>query len=181
MTTATVRRSVRGTNLAYASLAEWLELVYRICGQIRCSSAHYRRCSRLYRSLRTGDIRASRDLRTLEACERLFNHARGPGDVPPGLGLQREFSRAEIGALLVEIRNRIDALRSGRIDRLRPKGPRFDPERIPSAALERLIQQHPDLDTVDRLRAERIRRLARNADFTVRRTAPDARPAEGED
>jgi hypothetical protein len=100
MTTATVRRSVRGTNLAYASLAEWLELVYRICGRIRCSSAHDRRCSRLYRSLRTGDIRASRDLRTLEACERLFNQARGPGDIPPGRGLQREFSRPEIGALM---------------------------------------------------------------------------------
>jgi hypothetical protein len=180
MTAAANRRSVRGTSLAYGSIAEWLDLVYRIGGKIRCSSAHYRRCRQLYRSLRIGDIRSSRDLRTLEACERLFNQARGPGDVPPGRGLQREFSRAEIGVFLVETRNRLYALRSVRADHPRPKGPRFDPMRIPNAALERLIQQHPDLDTVNRLRAERVRRLSSNADHDVKRAAQAARPAEGE-
>jgi hypothetical protein len=124
----------------------------------RCSRAHYDRYGRLYRSLRITDIRASRDIASLEACERLFNRARRPGDVPCGRGLQREFTRAQIGALLVETRNRLDALRSGRADRPRVKGPQFDPARIPDAALERLIQLHPDLDTVDRLRAERRRR-----------------------
>jgi hypothetical protein len=181
MITAANRRLVCGTNLAYGSLAEWLELVYRIGGRIQSSSAHYNRCRRLYRGLRPGDIRASRDLRTLEACERLFNRARRPGDVPRGHGLQREFSRAEIGALLVETRNRLDALRSGRANRPRPKGPRFDPARIPDAALERLIQQHPDLDTVDRLRAERCRRLGSSAGLPFRQSVPAARPEEGED
>lgn len=181
MTTAARRRSVRGTNLTYATVAEWLDLVYRIGGRIQYSRAHYNRCRRLYRSLRTGDIRANCDLRALEACERLFNRARSAGDVPPGCGLQREFSRAEISVLLVETRNRIDALRSGRADRPRPKGPRFDPARIPYAAIERLIQRHSDLGVVDRLRSERTRRLASSGDRSFRRTAPAARPAEGED
>jgi hypothetical protein len=154
------RRPVRGTNLAYASLAEWLDLVHRIGGRIRCARSHYDRCGRLYRSLHADDIRASRDMSSLEACEPLFNRARGAADIPFGYGLQRALPRAEIGALLVETRNRIDALRSGRADRPRRKGPRFDPARIPDAALDRLIQQHPDLGTVERLRAERGRRLA---------------------
>jgi hypothetical protein len=157
--TAFTGRSVPGTHLGYSSLAEWLELVYRIGGKIRCSQPHYTRCGRLYRSLRAGDIRSSRDIPALEGCERLFQRARGAGDIPCGRGLQRELTRAEIGALLVETRNRLDALRSGRANRPRPKGPRFDPARIPDAALERLIQRHPDLDTVDRLRAERNRRI----------------------
>jgi hypothetical protein len=149
---------VRGTTLAYASVREWLDLVYRIGGHLRCSHSHYDRCGRLYRSLRADDIRSSRDLAALEGCERLFNRARGAADIPFGYGLQRALTRPDIGALLVEIRNRIDALRSGRADRPRRKGPRFDPARIPDAALERLIQRHPDLDTLDRLRAERRRR-----------------------
>lgn len=157
---ADARRSVCGTNLGYASLAEWLALAYSIGGRIRASRSHYRRCRQLYRSLRVGDIRSNRDIPALEACERLFDRARRGGDVPWGRGLQRELTRSEIGALLVETRNRLGALRSGRADRLRSKGPRFDPACIPDAALERLIQQHPDLETVDRLRTERIRRLA---------------------
>jgi hypothetical protein len=104
MTAASIRRSVRGTNLSYASLAEWLDLVTRIGGRIRCSRAHYNRCGRLYRSLRVNDIRASRDISALAGCERLFHRARGAADVPFGHGLQRELSRAEISALLVETR-----------------------------------------------------------------------------
>jgi hypothetical protein len=159
---AFARRSVRATNLSYASLAEWHALVCRIGSRIAPSRSHYDRCSRLYRSLRIDDIRSSRNIPALEACERLFHRARGAADIPPGRGLQRELTRAEISALLVETRNRLDALRNGRADRPRSRGPRFDPARIPDAALERLIQRHPHLDTVDRLRAERVRRLAKS-------------------
>ena len=52
--------------------------------------------------------------------------------------------------------------------------------RIPNAALERLIQQHPDLNTVNCLRAERIQRLMSNANLDVKRAAQAARPSEGE-
>jgi hypothetical protein len=116
------RRAVPGTNISYGSVAEWVDLVYRIGGRIEPSQRHYTRCRRLYRSLYVSDIRSSRDIQALEACERLFDHARGIYDVPSGRGLQREFSRAEIGILLVETRNCIDALCSGRADRLRLKG-----------------------------------------------------------
>ena len=156
---APLRRPVCGTSLSYASIAEWIDLVYRIGSQIRPSRTHYRRCRALYRSLGIGDLRNSRNIAALEACEQLFESARQAGDTPCGHGLGREFTRAEIGMLLVETRNRLAALRSGRADRPRAKGPRFDPARIPDAALERLIQQHSDLETVDRLRAERNRRL----------------------
>jgi hypothetical protein len=167
--TASAQRVVRGTNLRNASLTEWLALVYRIGGRINCSARHYDRCGRLYRSLCIEDIRFSRDIPALEACERLFHRARGAADVPCGRGLQRVFTRPEIGTFLVETRNRLDELRSGRADRPRAKGPRFDPARIPDAALQRLIQRHPDLEIVDRLRAERSRRAIADATHTQTR------------
>jgi hypothetical protein len=108
--------------------------------------SHYDRCARLYRSLRSDDIRSSRDLAALEGCERLFNRARGAADIPFGYGLQRADPP----------RHRRAAGRNPQpsrhlAQRPRRKGPRFDPARIPTAALERLIQRHPDLDTLDRL------------------------------
>jgi hypothetical protein len=77
---SSIRHCVRGTNLSYASLAEWLDLVYRIGGRIQCSRTHYSRFGRLYRNLGAGDIRASRDIPTLAVCERLFHRARGAGE-----------------------------------------------------------------------------------------------------
>jgi hypothetical protein len=153
-------RHVRGTNIAYSSVREWLALVYEIGSQINPSTRHYQRCAALYGSLGADDLRDCRDLGALEACERLFAGARGPCDVPAGHGLQRELTRADIGALLVETRNRIAALRSGRADRPRPKGPRFAPAVLPDRALDRLIQRHPDLAIVEQLRAEKRRRQA---------------------
>jgi Zincin-like metallopeptidase len=38
---SSIRRCVRGTNLSYASLAEWLALVYCIGGRTQCSRRHY--------------------------------------------------------------------------------------------------------------------------------------------
>ena len=120
------------------------------------SSRHYARCRLLYRSLKLYDIRWSRELSALRRLERLLvEEKRGSASVH---GLDREMSRSELGAMLVETRNRIDALTSGRADRPRPKGPRLDPSRLPDAALNRLIQQHHDLAVVETLRAERARR-----------------------
>jgi hypothetical protein len=67
------------------------------------------------------------------------------------------FSRAELGELLVEARNRIAQLRLGRAVP-KVKGPRFDVTRLPIDAIERLIQSHPDMAIVEQLRAERARR-----------------------
>lgn len=67
------------------------------------------------------------------------------------------FTRAQIGALLVEVRNRRRLIALGRTE-AKPKGPRFDPTMLPADALDRLIQRHPDIGIVDQLRAERARR-----------------------
>jgi hypothetical protein len=91
-------RLVRGTNLAYGSVRQWVALVYQVGGPVRCSSPHYNRCALLYRSLGAADLRICRDLGALEACEDLFDRARSPCDAPAGWGLQRELSRADLGA-----------------------------------------------------------------------------------
>lgn len=73
-------------------------------------------------------------------------------------GLDRAFTRAERGALLVEVRNRRHLLAIGRVAP-REKGARLDLALLSSDALERLIQSHRDLGLVQQLRAERQRRL----------------------
>ena len=75
--------------------------------------------------------------------------------MPAYHGLASVLSRAEMGTILVELRNRQRALVSGRAFAPRTKGPRFEPARLTDEALERLIHKHPDLALVDRLRAER--------------------------
>jgi hypothetical protein len=67
------------------------------------------------------------------------------------------WSRAELGELRVEVRNRLHQLDIGRIEP-RLKGPRFDPSRMPLERIEALIKSHPDMQIVTRLRAERERR-----------------------
>jgi hypothetical protein len=74
-------------------------------------------------------------------------------------GLDRAFSRAERGELLVEVRNRRRLLALGRTEPKR-KGQPLDPTRLPHEALMRLIQTHPDAGVVERLRRERTRREA---------------------
>lgn len=76
-----------------------------------------------------------------------------PGSFPADTG----WSKAELGELIVELRNRRLLWSLGRLE-AKAKGPRFDPALIPDDALERLIQRHPDLELVDRQRAERNRR-----------------------
>ena len=73
-------------------------------------------------------------------------------------GLDRAFTRAERGVLLVEVRNRRILLALGR-SAPKPKGPRLDPRLLPADALERLIQSHTDVSLVEQLRHERQRRV----------------------
>lgn len=151
-------RAIIGTRLAWSTPREWLALVYREGDRCRCSTPAFDRCDRLYRSLRVEDIRSCRDVGALAGIERLFDLGRRLGPRPYGREIWRALPRASLGALLVETRNRLDALESGRAERRRQRGPRFDPPRLPEAALDRLIQQHPDLAIVEALRAERRRR-----------------------
>jgi hypothetical protein len=82
-----------------------------------------------------------------------------PGSYSRLLGVTEVWSSAELGELICECRNRLELAALGR-DRARIRGPRLDPERIPLDRLEHLIQRHPSLELVDRLRAERNRRIS---------------------
>jgi hypothetical protein len=72
-------------------------------------------------------------------------------------GLERVWSRAELGVLITEAVNRGRQLALGRTEP-RVKGPALDSARIPDDRLDYLFQHHRDLAVVDALRAERERR-----------------------
>jgi len=149
---------IRRASDRWSTLGEWLALVQHVGRQIRPSTKHYDRCRQLYRALNVTDIRDCVDADALERLATLLD-AQRYDDAPLVYGLRREIPRESLGAMLVEARNQILRVRSGRIHRPRVAGPRFDPAFIPDAALVSLIQRHPDLAVVDRLRAERARRL----------------------
>jgi hypothetical protein len=77
---------------------------------------------------------------------------------PEGFPADTGWSRKKLGELVVEVRNRQLHWSIGRFEG-RAKGPRFDPALIPDERLDALIQRHPDLEIVDRLRLERSRRM----------------------
>lgn len=72
-------------------------------------------------------------------------------------GLERVWSRADLGTLIVEATNRQTLLGLGR-DTPRAKGPALDPRRLPDDRLDHLIQSHRNIDIVNALRGERERR-----------------------
>jgi hypothetical protein len=150
---------ISGTSLKWSTIAEWCHLAMIEGGKLRPSSDHYRRLGALYRSLTVARIRSSRDIAGLATAIRMFDLGRH-NPIPSFHGLAAEFSRAEMGALLVELRNRHKALVSGRADFPRAKGPKLNPAMLTDAALDRLIQRHGDLALVERLREERNLRRA---------------------
>ncbi len=150
---------ISGTRLSWRTIDEWCHIVMIEGGKLRPSSEHYARLNALYRSLTITRIRHSRDMHGLQRAARLFDLGR-TNPIPSFHGLTSVFTRAEMGTLLVELRNRHAALKSGRADFPRAKGPRLDPAHLTDEALERLIQSHPDLTVVERLREERQLRFA---------------------
>lgn len=106
---------------------------------------------RLRSSVHCNLVAAERILAMLEACRReptrrLVGEYRAP------------WTDAELGAMIVELRNRFTLFELGRLAP-KPKGPRFDPDRIPLERLDWLIQRHPNMDLVERLRQARNRRM----------------------
>ncbi len=150
---------IAGTRIDWATIGEWCARVMEEGGKLRASSEHYGRLRELYRSLTVERVRRSTDLPGIARAAHMFDLGRHNA-VPPYHGLASELSRAEMGTLLVELRNRHRALLSGRAFTPRPNGPRLDPAMLTDDALERLIQSHPDLALVDRLRTERQLRAA---------------------
>ncbi len=138
---------------AWESMGAWVRLMHRLFAIEQPSSDHYRRSRETARELTVTRVRACRHDDDLERVEQMLIEARAGWLY----GLDRAFTRAERGELLVEVRNRRRLLALGR-NLPKAKGPRLDVARLPDAALARLIQRHPDRDVVDRLRAERERR-----------------------
>lgn len=138
---------------AWETMGAWVRHMHRLFAVETPSSDHYERTRATARALTVNRVRECRHDDDLARCEQMLVEARS-GWL---FGLDRAFSRAERGELLVEVRNRRQLLALGRA-RPKPKGPRLDPTRLPLEAIDRLIQRHRDLGLVERLRAERARR-----------------------
>jgi len=154
---ATARRSEARTSrkpVAWVSMATWARTLGRFEAVMQSAAEHHRRYDETARTLTVERIRECRHLDDLERVEAMLTRARYQ-DICSRLA--RAWPRRELGALIVEARNRIQLLRMGRTEP-KPKGPRFDPTRIPDGKLDALIQRHPDLAVVELLRAERQRR-----------------------
>lgn len=151
------RVAVAGTATVWTGLAGWVDAVIRAHRHARPAAVFYTRLGRIVRSLARMDIERCADPATLDAAEALIRGRAGLLHGP-----DRVLTRAERGDLLVAIHNRRRRIAGGRLDAPpRPKGPRLDPARLPDDRLDGLIQRHPDLALVERLRAERARRRDR--------------------
>ena len=150
------------TNARWRGLNGYVAECLRVGVRLRCCRRHYARCAKVYRSLDiVRDVRLCLDEAALDALRAFLAAASAPGArIPYGRPLAQELTRAELGVLRMEVGNQLARVRSGRAAVPRPKGPRLEPTRLPDAALDRLIQTHRDLSLVERLRAEKARRMA---------------------
>lgn len=147
---------------SFTTLAAWLSEIDRQGARMRPRSRLYERFDRTARTLTAGRIRREDNPVAVALLVRRLRAARHPWG--HGLhDLDRVWSRAELGVLLTEAVNRQRQLAIGRVAP-RPKGPPFDPRRLPDDRLEHLIQHHRDLQVVEALRAERRRREALRGD-----------------
>lgn len=140
----------------FTTLAAWLVEIDRQGALMRPRSRLYERFDRTARTLTPGRLRRAEDPVAIGRLVRWLREARRPGGHDLH-GLDRVWSRAELGVLITEAVNRQRQLAIGRVTP-RPKGPPLDPRRLPDDRLDHLIQHHRDLEIVEALRAERRRR-----------------------
>lgn len=137
----------------WCGLADWHCELDRQSAIMRPRTPLYHRFESTARQLTTDRICASRDFAAITR----LSTARYPGaDLH---GLERVWTRAELGTLIVEATNRETLLDLGR-SAPRTKGPALNPRLLPDDRLAHLIQTHPSLAIVEALRAERERRRA---------------------
>lgn len=142
---------------AWCGLPAWHDDLDRQSAIMRPSRPLYHRFEATARQLTAERIRSCRDLAAIARLVKRLSAARYPSGMLHDL--DRVWSRAELGVLLVEATNRRTLLAMGR-DTPRAKGPALDPRRLPDDRLDHLIQTHRDLATVEALRAERERRAS---------------------
>jgi hypothetical protein len=153
--------------LPWRGLSVWHFELDRQSAIMRPSRPLYRRFEITVRQLTAERIRACRDVPAITRLVDRLSAARYPSGCLHDL--DRVWSRAELGALLVEATNRRTLLAMGR-DQPRAKGPALDPRRLPDNRLDHLIQTHRDIFVVEALRAERERRVRAVASIYLRRT-----------
>lgn len=144
--------------LAWEGMGSWVRQIGRLLAVEQCSSHHFERFDKTARQLTVERIRASRHADDLTRVGIMLDEADQARRRCHLHGLDGVWSKADLGALRVEVRNRLHQLCIGRTTP-KPKGPRFDPSRLPLERLEALIQHHPDTGIVEQLRVERERRL----------------------
>lgn len=138
--------------------AAWCRHVGRLAAQEQASNDWSERFRATARELTVDRIRECRHLEDLERIDQWLREARyrdWTGE------LARCWSRRELGELIVETGNRLTLLRMGRL-LPRERGERFDLARIPDDRLDVLIQRHPNLELVEQLRAEKLRRFVKS-------------------
>jgi hypothetical protein len=141
--------------LPWCGLAAWHHELDRQSAIMRPRTPLYRRFEATARQLTRERIRGSRDVAAIARLVARLSAARYPtGDLH---GLERVWSRANLGTLIVEATNRQTLLDLGR-DTPRAKGPALDPRCLPDDRLDHLIQSHRNIEVVNALRAERERR-----------------------
>jgi hypothetical protein len=147
---------VQGTRLKWRGLSEWLTRTYEVNATMRCSAQCHGRAVALYKTLTIDRIRNSVDIEVLRKIHELLRSSRYT-DAPLRYGLGRAFTRAELGVLISEADNQIRWVENG--CPAREKGPRLDPRYLPDDRLDFLIQRHRDIDLVEKMRAEKRRRM----------------------
>lgn len=141
----------------WRGLPVWHDEPDRQSAIMRPRRALYHRFEETARQLTPDRIRACRDAPAISRLVDRLSAARYSSGCLHDL--DRVWTRAELGELLVEATNRRTLIAMGR-DQPRPKGPTLDPRRLPDDRLDHLIQSHRDLAVVDALREERERRTA---------------------
>ncbi len=142
----------------WRGLPAWHRELDRQTNVMRASRPLYHRFEATARQLSAERIRTCRDAAAIARLVDRLSAARYPSGYLHDL--DRVWSRAELGDLLVEATNRRTLLAMGR-NQPRPKGPTLDPGLLPDDRLDHLIQSHRDLAVVEALRTEREHRAAR--------------------
>ena len=142
---------------AFRGVAAWLDEIDRQARLMRPRRALYERFDATARLLTAERIRASCDQASISRLVQRLRDARRPWGHDLH-GLNRVWTRADLGVLITEATNRERLLALGRLAP-RAKGPSLDPVRLPDERLDHLIQAHRDLAVVEALRIERRRRL----------------------
>lgn len=143
----------------FEGMGSWVRQIGRLLAIEHPASAHFERFDKTARLLTAERIRVCRHGEDLARVAAMLDEASDARRRSYLHGLDRVWSKAELGALRVEVKNRLHQLAIGRVEP-KPKGPRLDPTRIPTDRLDALIQRHPDMRLVELLRRERSNRRA---------------------